>query len=426
MENSLVNQIKQFISPTFISNLGIGTNETEANISKAFDAAIPALLLKMNNKSDALLGGVFSQIQNVFKDANGDYDFKLDKFGDILDNFLGNDKQQFVSSISNYANISETSTTSVLRTAFLGILDYFKSLDFNLDFSSIKNLLTTNLGSLKGLLPASLGSLGLISTAVNEPIIGHREEREHADAKINEVVNHNEKDQFKTNESPYTSPSNDNGGVGWFKYLLIPLLLGIVLVFFLYRGCNKKTEVKETVTTTDTLSGTPNDATTTTTTTTTRVTKEVVVNDHVKLNAYTDGIEDKLVTFLNKGEYKTMTEDQLKEIWFDFDNLNFEINTANVLPESQAQLDNIAKILAAFPEVKIKIGGYTDKTGNEDHNKKLSNERALAVKKFLESKGLGKQVVGAEGYGSEFAKHPADASEELRVTDRKVAVSVRN
>ena len=191
------------------------------------------------------------------------------------------------------------------------------------------------------------------------------------------------------------------------KYILLPLILGIILIFFLYRGCNKEQVVQETIVT-DTVQ---ND--TDTTVITTKTTKEIVVNDQLKLNGYANGIEDQLIAFLNKGDYKTMTEDQLKNIWFNFDDLNFEMGTANILPESQAQLENIAQILATYPDVKIKIGGYTDKTGDEAVNKRISTARAEAVKKFLVDKGLGNQVVGAEGYGSEFAVHPADASEEL-------------
>ena len=420
MENSLVNQIKQYISPTFISGLSGSANESETSMNDAFDVAIPTLLLKMYHKGDAYLRSMFSEVQGVFTSGTDDYDFKFDRVGSILDGFLGNDKQEFVDRISGFSNISNTSSESVLKTAFLGIIDYFKGIDPNFEPSTINNFLSNNLGSLKAMLPVGLGAFGFLSSA-NEPIVGHRETREHADAEINTVVNNNEKDQFKTNESPYTDPSKDNGG-GWLKYLLIPLLLGVVLIFFLYRGCNK-----ETTTTTETVvKDTIKTDTVNTTTTTTRVTKEIVVNDNVKLNAYTDGIEDQLVTFLNKGEYKTMTEAQLKEVWFNFDNLNFEHNTANVVPESQVQLENIAQILTAYPEVKVKIGGYTDKTGDEALNKKISNERALAVKKYLTDKGLGKQVVGAEGYGSEFAVHPAEASEEQRVTDRKVALSIRN
>jgi len=81
--------------------------------------------------------------------------------------------------------------------------------------------------------------------------------------------------------------------------------------------------------------------------------------------------------------------------------------------------------LQEFPEAKIKIGGYTDKTGDEKLNKKLSEDRAEAVEDYLKSKNLGSQVDGAEGYGSEFAKYPASASESERILDRHVSVSVR-
>ncbi len=417
MENPLVNQIKQYITPDFISSLAASTNETEASINNAFDVAIPALLLKMHHKGDAYLRPMFSEIQNVFTNSVNEFEFKLEKTASYLDDFLGTDKQEFVERISSFSNISQTSAQTVLKTAFLGIIDYFKSLDANFDLSTINGVLTNNLTSLKSMIPVGFGSLGAVDSTINQPTAVRMEEREHADAVINNVVNNNEKNQFKTNESPYTDP---NKGGSMLKYILIPLLLGIILIFFLYRGCNREVTIEESVVT-DTIQ---ND--TSTTVTTTRTTKEIVVNDQVKLNAYSEGIEDQMVAFLNKGEYKTMNEDQLKEVWFNFDDLNFEHGTANVLPESQKQLDNISKILKAYPEVKVKIGGYTDKTGDEAVNKKVSTERAMAVKKFLDDKGLSKQVVGTEGYGSEFAVHSADASEELRLTDRKVALSIRN
>jgi len=417
MENPLVNQIKQYITPDFISSLAASTNETEASINNAFDVAIPALLLKMHHKGDAYLRPMFSEIQNVFTNSVNEFEFKLEKTASYLDDFLGTDKQEFVERISSFSNISQTSAHTVLKTAFLGIIDYFKSLDANFDLSNINGVLTNNLTSLKSMIPVGFGTLGVVDSTINQPTAVHTEERAHADAVINNVVNNNEKDQFKTNESPYADP---NKGGNMLKYMLIPLLLGIVLIFFLYRGCNRDVTIEESVVT-DTIQ-----SDTSTTVTTTRTTKEIVVNDQIKLNAYSEGIEDQMVAFLNKGEYKNMTDDQLKEVWFNFDDLNFEHGTANVLPESQKQLDNIAQILKAYPEVKIKIGGYTDKTGNEAVNKKVSTERAMAVKKFLDDKGLSKQVVGTEGYGSEFAVHSADASEELRLTDRKVALSIRN
>ena len=58
-------------------------------------------------------------------------------------------------------------------------------------------------------------------------------------------------------------------------------------------------------------------------------------------------------------------------------------------------------------------------------NKKLSGDRATAVKDALSKAGVGAQVTDAEGYGSTMAKYAADAPETDRVKDRHVSVSVR-
>lgn len=115
-----------------------------------------------------------------------------------------------------------------------------------------------------------------------------------------------------------------------------------------------------------------------------------------------------------------------KDIWFDFDNLNFETGSANITAESQAQIKNIAAILKSFPKVKIKIGGYTDKTGDAATNKKLSQSRADAVVAALTAAGTNAdQLQGAEGYGAEFAKAAAGATEEDRKKDRRISIGIR-
>ena len=151
---------------------------------------------------------------------------------------------------------------------------------------------------------------------------------------------------------------------------------------------------------------------------------KVKLANGTEIDAYKGGIEDRLVAFLNS-DYKKLGADSLKNTWFDFDNLNFKTGSAELTPESQKQVDNMAAILKAYPGVKIKIGGYTDKVGEEAVNKKLSGDRATSVKTALDKVGVGSQVVGAEGYGSALAKYPADAPESERVTDRRVSVSVR-
>jgi outer membrane protein OmpA-like peptidoglycan-associated protein len=113
-------------------------------------------------------------------------------------------------------------------------------------------------------------------------------------------------------------------------------------------------------------------------------------------------------------------------VWFDFDNLNFNLGSADVTQESTIQIHNIAAILKAYPNLKIKIGGYTDKTGDSLGNLKLSNNRADAVRNALEAAGSNvEQIIGSEGYGSQFATVAVGASDEVRKKDRRIAVSVR-
>lgn len=144
----------------------------------------------------------------------------------------------------------------------------------------------------------------------------------------------------------------------------------------------------------------------------------------VKLKAFQGGLEQQLVAFLTSGGYEQVNDDsELKSKWYNFDNVNFKIGSSSVLEEgSEVQLANLVAILKAFPNAKIKIGGYTDKTGNEDTNKKISQYRADFIKTELTKAGVGNQVISAEGYGSEFAKVPAEASDEERAVDRKMAV----
>lgn len=148
---------------------------------------------------------------------------------------------------------------------------------------------------------------------------------------------------------------------------------------------------------------------------------KVKLPDGTELNAYKGGIEDKLVAFLNDSTAKAG-----KDAWFDFDNLNFKTNSAEITEESKSQVQNIAAILKAYPKLKIKIGGYTDKTGDSTANQKLSQGRADAVLTSLkEDKTKEVQLVGAEGYGSHFAKAAADAPDAEKQKDRRISVQVR-
>jgi outer membrane protein OmpA-like peptidoglycan-associated protein len=149
--------------------------------------------------------------------------------------------------------------------------------------------------------------------------------------------------------------------------------------------------------------------------------KKLTLRDGTVLDATAGGIEELLIAFVDDSAAKPGNDN-----WFDFSELTFEFGTARITAGSQREIDNIVKILKAYPALRIKLGGYTDRVGGDANaNRTLSLARAEAVAAALREAGVGGQVVGAEGYGAEFAKFPASAPEIDRATDRRIAVSVR-
>ena len=427
MENNLINQIKEYVTPDFISSLGVTTNESEHNINKALDVSIPALLMGLFTKEEDALQGILAKVKSLFTGEGNDFSSQINGISSVADAILGEHKNTTVSAIAEHAGISETSANAALQTGALGIFGYLKNLTPDFDLDGIKNFIASHKSEVASLLPSGLSLAGLTNwfqKTPSSPKMAHDPVVDKTHEAVNQQVNDNYENKYAAASAP--PGGKDKGGSSILR-ILIPLIIGIALIIFLYRNCGNQNNDKITdPASQDSLPKT--ETTTTVTTETTAPAREMLkveLPDGRVLDAFKGGIEDQLVAFLKKGDYKNMTEAQLKDTWFDFDNLNFETNSAKITEDTKIQVDNIAAILTAFPDVKIKIGGYTDKTGNEAANKKLSMERATAVKAALADKGKGAQVVGAEGYGSEFAKYEASAPDSERALDRRVSVSVR-
>ena len=105
--------------------------------------------------------------------------------------------------------------------------------------------------------------------------------------------------------------------------------------------------------------------------------------------------------------------------WFDFDRLTFDSGSATLRPESKEQLDDVAAILVAFPNVRTDIAGYTDGIGNAERNLELSRARADSVKAELVARGVPPGRLSTEGYGEQNSA--ADNSTEMgRARNRRV------
>jgi outer membrane protein OmpA-like peptidoglycan-associated protein len=140
--------------------------------------------------------------------------------------------------------------------------------------------------------------------------------------------------------------------------------------------------------------------------------------NNVTLRIPAEGMERKLVEYV-----EDRNSVPAKETWFSFDRVEFEPDSAALLPRSTEQLQNIADIMKAYPTVKLKVGGYTDNTGDDSHNLKLSQDRADAAMNKIVSLGVDSSRLSAEGFGS---AHPVadNATAEGRQRNRRVDVRV--
>ena len=132
--------------------------------------------------------------------------------------------------------------------------------------------------------------------------------------------------------------------------------------------------------------------------------------------------EYQLFSFLNAKD--TNVDADKSKGWITMDKLCFKKGETNLAPESENQLKNIVAIMKFFPNSQIKIGGYTDNTGTEAVNMRISTERAKSAAKKLISLGINANRVTSEGYGSQHPVCPGNDTEDCRAANRRIDVKV--
>jgi outer membrane protein OmpA-like peptidoglycan-associated protein/tetratricopeptide (TPR) repeat protein len=104
-------------------------------------------------------------------------------------------------------------------------------------------------------------------------------------------------------------------------------------------------------------------------------------------------------------------------------NIFFDPNKYNLMPESDAELDQIVELMADNPTLKIQINGHTDNSGNAADNITLSENRARAVTTYLIARGIAATRLAAKGWGD--TKPVADNSTpEGRARNRRTELTV--
>jgi outer membrane protein OmpA-like peptidoglycan-associated protein len=83
-----------------------------------------------------------------------------------------------------------------------------------------------------------------------------------------------------------------------------------------------------------------------------------------------------------------------------FEKVQFETNSAKILPASNEILNAVSAVLKGHPEFQVvEVGGHADERGSDDHNLKLTKARAASVMDALRSRGIATNRLLSQGYG---------------------------
>ena len=133
-------------------------------------------------------------------------------------------------------------------------------------------------------------------------------------------------------------------------------------------------------------------------------------NEPETYNGYQDedGCPDKGKVIVHKGRIEILEK------------IYFETDKAIIKPVSYPILDAVAKTLKGNPQIlQMEIQGHADERGSDDHNMKLTGDRAHSVKTYMVNKGIDANRLQAKGYGE---TRPVDrrSNEEAWSKNRRV------
>nr|WP_294869830.1 OmpA family protein [uncultured Pedobacter sp.] len=432
---NLIEMIKNEIGSDAISSLSQKAGVTEDQVQTGLSAGIPAILagiLKNGASGDTgflgnILSGVTGSGSNPADLLNDDQDSLLEKGKSLLGGLFGGDTGAVTDAVSSSSGLSGAKTTGLLAMIVPLITGYISKLmaSKGWSISDLLGKIFESKSDIAAALPSGLSdSLGLAS--INIPKV---------DIPKVEIPKANIPNEVKLPKTNYAEIERPKSGGSFLKWL-IPLLVILLGAWWIMgkSGCNKT----EMTNVTDSLSANVDSAGATIDSAADAVVSTVAgklneagdfvkdlgakiskkLPDGTELRIAENSVENSLISFI---EDKNKPVD--KTTWFTFDRLYFETGKSTLKAESQEQLKNIAAILKAYPNVQLKMGGYTDNTGDAAVNQKISNERANTAMQALIKLGVDAKRLSAEGYGQD---HPIASNDtpEGRAQNRRIDVRV--
>ena len=93
------------------------------------------------------------------------------------------------------------------------------------------------------------------------------------------------------------------------------------------------------------------------------------------------------------------TRDTARGLIVNMSDVLFDVNKYSLKPEAREKLAKVSGIILSHPGLKIAVEGYTDSTGSDEYNMKLSDYRANSVRDYFIAEGIAPGNISAQGFG---------------------------
>lgn len=146
--------------------------------------------------------------------------------------------------------------------------------------------------------------------------------------------------------------------------------------------------------------------------------KETLAADRERVQKERDALQQRLSGAL---EGIATTRTTARGIVVSLPGILFDTGRATLKPSAQVGLAKMAGVLSVFPDMNLRVEGYTDSTGTDKINRQLSTKRAASVAAFLQKQGIAATRIVTEGYGSQFPV-ASNQTPKGRAANRRVEV----
>lgn len=409
---NVIDLVKSQAGKMLVNEASKFLGESSTKTQTAVDAALPSILTGLLGnatsgsggasmifdmiKSQGLDGSMLSNLSGMFSGGQNTVNM-LDQGNGLLSSLMGDKVGGVVDLIADFAGIKNTSAGSLLRMAAPLVMSVIgkQVASKGMNASGLMDMLKGQSGFIKAALPAGFSGL--------TDMLGVDLDKVGATLKTADPVN----------------PTPAAPGGGNKTWLWMGIILAALAAFMAYRSCNTAAPMDALKDATDKVTETAANAGNAVTNAasdaldaTTAAARQAL--DGISFAAGSVG--DQFYQYMKSGEIETGKT-------FRFENLTFNTGSAEITESSLEEIQNLAKILEAYPGLKVQIQGHTDNTGDAAANKVLSQNRAEAVRTELVEMGIADTRLVAMGYGDTMPKMD-NSTDEGRQANRRTEVMI--